>query len=71
MFYVGIVYYSRHHIIQYFIRDTWQTEGITALFKGGGCRIIVIAPLYAIAQAVYYFGIAEAILGIDRQKSVK
>lgn len=39
-------------------------EGPTALFKGGACRAMVIAPLFGIAQAVYYIGIAEYILGL-------
>ena len=29
--------------------------------------MIVIAPLFGIAQMVYYFGIAEALLGIDKK----
>lgn len=38
-------------------------EGPRAFFKGGACRVIVIAPLFGIAQTVYYFGVAEALLG--------
>ncbi len=45
-----------------------KEEGPRAFFKGGLCRMIVIAPLFGIAQMVYYFGIAEAILGIDKTK---
>jgi len=30
--------------------------------------MIVIAPLFGIAQMVYYFGIAEYFLGIDKSK---
>lgn len=41
-------------------------EGPTAFFKGGACRMIVIAPLFGIAQTVYYLGVAEALLGIKR-----
>lgn len=44
-----------------------KQEGIRAFFKGGLCRMIVIAPLFGIAQMVYYFGIAEALLGIDKK----
>jgi solute carrier family 25 glutamate transporter 18/22 len=47
----------------------FKQEGITAFFRGGLCRMIVIAPLFGIAQMVYYFGIAEALLGIDKSKS--
>ena len=41
-------------------------EGPTAFFKGALCRMIVIAPLFGIAQMVYYFGIAEYMMGIDK-----
>lgn len=46
----------------------FKQEGITAFFKGGLCRMIVIAPLFGIAQMVYYFGIAESLLGLDNNK---
>ncbi|GAB6031253.1 hypothetical protein CHUAL_009058 [Chamberlinius hualienensis] len=41
-------------------------EGPTAFFKGAQCRMIVIAPLFGIAQTVYYLGAAEWILGIRK-----
>jgi len=43
-----------------------QEEGPKAFFKGGLCRMLVIAPLFGIAQMVYYFGIAEYLLGMDK-----
>ena len=43
-------------------------EGPSAFLKGALCRMIVIAPLFGIAQMVYYFGIAEALMGIDKNK---
>lgn len=43
-----------------------KTEGIFAFFKGAGCRMIVIAPLFGIAQTVYYLGVAEWLLGKRR-----
>ncbi|XP_034835798.1 mitochondrial glutamate carrier 1-like isoform X1 [Maniola hyperantus] len=46
------------------ITKTFTQEGPTAFFKGGACRMIVIAPLFGIAQAIYYIGIAENYLGI-------
>ncbi|XP_030767890.1 mitochondrial glutamate carrier 1-like isoform X2 [Sitophilus oryzae] len=46
--------------------DILQTEGPTAFFKGGICRMTVIAPLYAIVQGVYYLGVAEKLLGIEK-----
>jgi len=44
----------------------FKTEGPSAFFKGALCRMIVIAPLFGIAQMVYYFGIAEYFMGIDK-----
>ncbi|XP_023940259.2 mitochondrial glutamate carrier 1 [Bicyclus anynana] len=46
------------------ITKTFTQEGPTAFFKGGACRMIVIAPLFGIAQTIYYLGIAENYLGI-------
>lgn len=43
-----------------------KQEGPRAFFKGGACRMIVIAPLFGIAQMVYYFGVGEAILGYKK-----
>jgi len=52
------------------VADAFKTilknEGPTAFFKGALCRMIVIAPLFGIAQMVYYFGIAEYLMGIDK-----
>ncbi|EFA03243.2 Calcium-binding mitochondrial carrier protein Aralar1-like Protein [Tribolium castaneum] len=48
------------------IIKTMKYEGPLAFFKGGACRMIVIAPLFGIAQMVYYLGVAEALLGIKR-----
>lgn len=44
------------------IYKTLKYEGPTAFFKGGLCRMIVIAPLFGIAQMVYFLGVAESIL---------
>ncbi|KAF9808483.1 hypothetical protein SFRURICE_008536 [Spodoptera frugiperda] len=52
------------------ITTTIKKEGISALFKGGLCRMIVLAPLYGIVQTVYYLGIAEKLLGYKIEKSV-
>ncbi|XP_048340524.1 mitochondrial glutamate carrier 1 [Sphaerodactylus townsendi] len=43
-------------------RKIWKNEGPTAFFKGAYCRALVIAPLFGIAQVVYFIGIAEFIL---------
>ncbi|XP_022193503.1 mitochondrial glutamate carrier 1 isoform X3 [Nilaparvata lugens] len=45
---------------------TLKNEGPTAFFKGGACRMIVIAPLFGIAQTVYYLGVAEKLLGVQK-----
>lgn len=45
------------------ITKTLKHEGPTAFFKGGLCRMIVIAPLFGIAQMVYFLGVAESLLG--------
>ena len=49
------------------LSGTFRTEGWRALFKGGFCRMLVMAPLFGIAQMVYYFGVGEFILGMPRQ----
>jgi solute carrier family 25 glutamate transporter 18/22 len=33
-----------------------------AFLKGAYCRALVIAPLFGIAQVVYFLGIAESLL---------
>ncbi|XP_074122920.1 mitochondrial glutamate carrier 2 isoform X1 [Sminthopsis crassicaudata] len=43
-------------------RKVWTHEGPAAFMKGAGCRALVIAPLFGIAQGVYYLGIGESIL---------
>jgi len=45
---------------------TFRTEGWHALFKGGFCRMLVMAPLFGIAQMVYYFGVGEFVLGMPQ-----
>ncbi|KAL7287630.1 hypothetical protein TKK_0018274 [Trichogramma kaykai] len=47
------------------IGKTLKNEGPTAFFKGGACRMIVIAPLFGIAQTVYYLGVAEKLMGLQ------
>jgi len=46
-----------------------KNEGPSAFFKGAMVRMIVIAPLFGIAQMVYFFGIAEALLGYEKKKT--
>ncbi|KAH8858054.1 Mitochondrial glutamate carrier 1 [Schistosoma japonicum] len=46
--------------------QTLYNEGARGLFKGAGCRVMVMAPLFGIAQTVYYLGVAERLLGYQR-----
>nr|XP_057910565.1 solute carrier family 25 member 55a [Doryrhamphus excisus] len=39
-----------------------RKEGPSALLKGAGCRALVIAPLFGIAQVMYFVGVGEYIL---------
>ncbi|KAK1167264.1 mitochondrial glutamate carrier 1 isoform X1 [Acipenser oxyrinchus oxyrinchus] len=43
-------------------RRIWQREGYSAFLNGAGCRALVIAPLFGIAQVVYFFGVGEYLL---------
>lgn len=52
-------------IVDTFVK-TLKNEGPTAFFKGGACRMMVIAPLFGIAQTVYYLGVAEKLLGVNK-----
>eukprot|EP00080_Pristionchus_pacificus_P006180 PDM66200.1 mitochondrial carrier protein [Pristionchus pacificus] len=48
-----------------FLKITSQ-EGPRALFKGAACRMMVVAPLFGIAQTVYFIGVAEYFLGVKK-----
>lgn len=39
-----------------------RKEGPSAFLKGAGCRALVIAPLFGIAQVMYFAGIGEYIM---------
>ncbi|CAJ0585030.1 unnamed protein product, partial [Mesorhabditis spiculigera] len=43
----------------------YDGEGVRALFRGASCRVMVMAPLFGIAQMVYFIGVAEK-LGIGQ-----
>jgi len=47
-----------------------REEGPSAFFKGSLLRVMVIAPLFGIAQMVYYLGIAEAMMGLKPLGSI-
>ncbi|XP_063863760.1 mitochondrial glutamate carrier 1-like isoform X3 [Scylla paramamosain] len=57
---------TQYRGIAHAILTILKVEGPRAFFKGGACRMIVIAPLFGIAQMVYYFGVGEAILGYKK-----
>ncbi|KAL4622459.1 mitochondrial glutamate carrier 1-like [Arapaima gigas] len=44
------------------ISKLMQKEGPSAFLKGAGCRALVIAPLFGIAQVMYFVGVGEFIL---------
>ncbi|KRX63059.1 Mitochondrial glutamate carrier 2, partial [Trichinella sp. T9] len=48
-------------IVDAFRRILYE-EGVTAFFKGAACRMAVVAPLFGIAQTIYYIGVAEWLL---------
>ncbi|XP_059916866.1 mitochondrial glutamate carrier 1 [Gadus macrocephalus] len=44
------------------IRRIISREGPSAFLKGATCRALVIAPLFGIAQGIYFLGVGEAVL---------
>uniref|UniRef100_A0A8C7RVF2 Mitochondrial glutamate carrier 2 n=1 Tax=Oncorhynchus mykiss TaxID=8022 RepID=A0A8C7RVF2_ONCMY len=47
-----------------------RKEGPFAFLKGAGCRALVIAPLFGIAQVMYFIGIGEFILDQENKKNI-
>uniref|UniRef100_A0A672ZPT1 Mitochondrial glutamate carrier 2 n=1 Tax=Sphaeramia orbicularis TaxID=375764 RepID=A0A672ZPT1_9TELE len=45
-------------------RRIMRREGPSAFLKGATCRALVIAPLFGIAQGVYFLGVGETVLGL-------
>ncbi|XP_069480130.1 mitochondrial glutamate carrier 1 [Ambystoma mexicanum] len=45
-------------------RKIWRNEGPKAFLKGAYCRALVIAPLFGIAQVIYFVGIGEYLLDL-------
>lgn len=43
-------------------RKLWMKEGPLAFLKGAGCRALVIAPLFGIAQGIYFIGVGEFLI---------
>ena len=44
----------------------YKHEGISSFFKGAVPRIMVIAPLFGVAQAVYNFEVSQRLLGLNK-----
>lgn len=49
-------------------RKILRNEGPAAFLKGAYCRALVIAPLFGIAQVVYFLGVGEFILSLLPKK---
>lgn len=45
-----------------------RNEGPSAFLKGAYCRALVIAPLFGIAQVIYFLGVGEYILSLLPKK---
>lgn len=66
---LGLFFESKFMLINNF-RKILINEGPRAFFKGAGCRMMVMAPLFGIAQMVYYIGVAEFLLGREKSQHV-
>jgi solute carrier family 25 glutamate transporter 18/22 len=42
--------------------EIYRNEGLGAFMKGASCRVMYIAPLFGIAQTIYFLGIGEKIM---------
>uniref|UniRef100_A0A4W5LAB0 Solute carrier family 25 member 22b n=1 Tax=Hucho hucho TaxID=62062 RepID=A0A4W5LAB0_9TELE len=51
------------------IRKILRQEGPSAFLKGAYCRAMVIAPLFGIAQVVYFLGVGEFLLSFLPQQN--
>uniref|UniRef100_A0A674NRT4 Mitochondrial glutamate carrier 1 n=1 Tax=Takifugu rubripes TaxID=31033 RepID=A0A674NRT4_TAKRU len=51
------------------VRKILKKEGPGAFLKGAGCRALVIAPLFGIAQVVYFVGVGEFLLGLHLKRN--
>jgi len=53
------------------VKKIYKYEGGSAFFKGALTRAIVVAPLFGIAQMVYFVGFAEHCLEYTSQRKIK
>lgn len=52
------------------VRKIWIKEGPSAFLKGSGCRALVMAPLFGIAQVIYFLGVGEALVELAQFNSL-
>lgn len=53
---------ERYRGVRHAFVEIYRKEGPTAFLKGAGCRVMYIAPLFGIAQTIYYLGIGEKLI---------
>lgn len=53
---------ERYNGVRHAFVEIYRKEGPMAFLKGAGCRVMYIAPLFGIAQTVYYLNIGEKLL---------
>ena len=66
----GCLLFRYERLLLLFSSKIMREEGASAFFKGSLLRVMVIAPLFGIAQMVYYLGLAEAMMGLKPLGSV-
>lgn len=54
--------------LYFLFRKILRNEGPSAFLKGAYCRALVIAPLFGIAQVVYFLGVGEFLLSFLPKK---
>ena len=57
---------TKYHGIRDCARKIYRHEGFGAFFKGAVPRMIVIAPLFGIAQTIYFLEISQRLLGVSK-----
>lgn len=53
---------ERYNGMRHAFVEIYRREGPMAFLKGAGCRVMYIAPLFGIAQTIYYLGIGENLI---------
>lgn len=52
-------------------KKIYRNEGFFSFFRGAGCRVLVIAPLFGFTEMIYYFGVAETLFNLPTQTFVR